>query len=63
MEDDKEMVEIDKELIKELYTFVAQANNYLMTISVDGDNILRSADLMKDANKICNTLKEIGDLE
>lgn len=57
MEDPK-MIKIDSELLKKLHTFVVNTNNYLMSISVCGDNIIKSASLMKEAMEIH---KEIED--
>lgn len=52
-------IKVSTELLQKLYTFAASTNNYLMTIPVDGDNILRSAGLMKESNELFKTLKDL----
>lgn len=52
-------IKVSIKLIQELRTFAAATNNYLMTIPVEGDNILMSASLMTDANKLFSELDKL----
>ena len=51
--------EIPQKLIDNLIQYIADSNNHLMNLSVSGDNILRSADIIREARKLINLLKEL----
>ena len=53
---EEDMIQLPLDLIKKIHTFAASTNNYLMTVSVVGDDILNSAKLMIIAGEICKEL-------
>ena len=55
----KHYLHLPIELVQKLHTFTAASNNYLFTLPVDGDNILKSAKLMNEATTIFNQLSEL----
>lgn len=53
------MVNVPSHLLVKLHAFIAHTNNHLMSISVCGDNILKSAEIMKLAMELHKELERI----
>lgn len=54
-------ISLPTDLVDELHAFIALTNNYLMTISVQGDQILQSAEIMNNAMSLHKKLEEAKD--
>ncbi len=52
------MIKLPLEQVKKLRALTAYFNNFLMTQSFRGDDVLVAAELMKEATKTCKELNE-----